>query len=59
MINTVGNSPNVSKCMQFLMKWLYIIRTGMKLFEVTQKLNEDVPLCPKLNGAIVAWPELI
>jgi len=45
--------------MQFLMKWLYIIRTGMKLFEVTQKLNEDVPLCPKLNGAIVAWPELI
>jgi len=23
------------------------------------KLNEDVPLGPKLNGAIVVWPELI
>ena len=23
------------------------------------KLNEDVPLGPKLNGAIVVWPDLI
>jgi len=35
MIKTVGICPNFSKCMQ-LMKWLYIIQIGMKVFEVTQ-----------------------
>jgi len=34
MIKAVGICPNVSKCMQIKMKWLYIIQIGMKLFEV-------------------------
>jgi len=35
MIKAVGICPNVSKCMQFQMKWFYIIQIGM-LLEVTQ-----------------------
>jgi len=35
MIKTAGICPNVSKCMQFQMKW-FIIQIGLKLFEVTQ-----------------------
>jgi len=38
MIQAVGICPNVSKCMQFQMKWLYIIQIGIKLLEVTQNL---------------------
>jgi len=30
----VGICPNVYKCMQIQMRWLYIIQIGMKLFEV-------------------------
>jgi len=35
MIKAVEICPNVSKCMQFQMKWFYIIQIGM-LLEVTQ-----------------------
>jgi len=34
MIKAVGICPNVSKCMQIWIKWLYIIQIGMKLFEL-------------------------
>jgi len=34
MIKAVGICPNVSKCMQIQMKWLYITQIAMKLFEV-------------------------
>jgi len=29
-------AQNISKCMQFQMKWLHIIQIEMKLFEVSQ-----------------------
>jgi len=34
MIKAVGICPNVSKCMQISMKWMYIMQIGMKLFQV-------------------------
>ena len=34
MMKVVGICPNVSKCIQIKMKWLYIIQAGVKLFEV-------------------------
>jgi len=50
---------NVSKCSQFLMKWLHIIRIGMKLFEVPQKWKSCLKLPFKLpeidlNQGIIA-----
>ena len=34
MIKAVGICPNVSKCVQIYLKWLYIIQIGMKLLQV-------------------------
>jgi len=36
MIRAVGICPNVSNCMQILMKRLYITQIGIKLFEAPQ-----------------------
>jgi len=44
-LNWIWSSPKLSKAVWSSQKWI-------KLFEVTQKLNENVPLGSNLNGAL-------
>jgi len=59
MIKAVGICPNVSKLYAILNEVVVYYSNWNEAVWSCPKLNTDVPLGPKMNGAIIVCPELI